>query len=45
MAAGYNKKTRALSEEEYRNIMEAIMSGFTYTNKVGGQAVLGRQSL
>ena len=35
MAAGYNKKTRALSEEEYRNIMETIMSGFTYTNSDG----------
>ena len=35
MAAGYNKKTRALSEEEYRNIMETIMSGFTYTDSDG----------
>lgn len=35
MAAGYNKKTRALSEEEYRNIMETIMSGFTYMDSDG----------
>ena len=35
VAAGYNKKTRALSNEEYRDIMEAIMQGFTYTDDSG----------
>lgn len=32
MAAGYNKKTRALSEEEYRCIMDSIMNGFDYVD-------------
>lgn len=35
MAAGYNKKTRALSEDEYKNVMEAIMCGFKYTDDKG----------
>lgn len=35
MAAGYNKKTRALSEEEYFHIMDSIMKGFTYADSSG----------
>lgn len=35
MAAGYNKKTRALSEDEYMDIMKAIMQGFKYTDDNG----------